>query len=40
MPHFGHWIHVVAAAALTWLPILFFGLICYLLFLAAVALSA
>src|SRR5438270_7008796 len=31
MPHFGHWIHVVAAAALTWLPILFFGLICYLL---------
>src|SRR2546421_4033228 len=31
MPHFGHWIHVVAAAALTWLPIVFFGLICYLL---------
>src|SRR5213080_2398675 len=27
----GHWIHVVAAAALTWLPIVFFGLICYLL---------
>jgi len=31
MPHFGHWFHVVAAAALTWLPIVFFGLICYLL---------
>src|SRR5947209_13163664 len=31
MPHLGHLIHVVAAAALTWLPVLFFGLICYLL---------
>src|SRR2546429_7129619 len=31
MPHFGHWIHVVGAAALTWLPLVFFGLICYLL---------
>src|ERR671929_1190509 len=31
MPDFGHWIHVVGAAALTWLPIVFFGLICYLL---------
>jgi cell division protease FtsH len=27
----GHWIHVVGAAALTWLPLVFFGLICYLL---------
>src|ERR687885_574942 len=27
----GHWIHEVGAAALTWLPIVFFGLICYLL---------
>ena len=31
MPHFGHWIHAVGAAALTWLPLVFFGLICYLL---------
>src|SRR5919197_578574 len=31
MPDFGHWIHVVGAAALTWLPLVFFGLICYLL---------
>src|SRR5438477_5177221 len=27
----GHWIHAVGAAALTWLPLVFFGLICYLL---------
>ena len=27
----GHWIHEVGAAALTWLPLVFFGLICYLL---------
>jgi cell division protease FtsH len=27
----GHWIHVVGTAALTWLPLVFFGLICYLL---------
>src|SRR5919204_781039 len=31
MPDIGHWIHVVGAAALTWLPLVFFGLICYLL---------
>src|SRR5919201_3340423 len=31
MPDFGHWIHAVGAAALTWLPLVFFGLICYLL---------
>src|ERR671932_266840 len=27
----GHWIHEVGAAALMWLPLVFFGLICYLL---------
>src|ERR671937_241356 len=27
----GHWIHVVGTAALTWLPLVFFGLLCYLL---------
>src|ERR671925_1453273 len=27
----GHWIHEIGAAALTWLPLVFFGLICYLL---------
>jgi cell division protease FtsH len=26
-----HWIHEIGAAALTWLPLVFFGLICYLL---------
>jgi cell division protease FtsH len=31
VPDIGHLIHVVGVAALTWLPILFFGLICYLL---------
>ena len=31
MPHLGHLIHVVAAAALTWLPVLFFGLTAWLL---------
>src|ERR671938_1113594 len=31
MPDIGHWIHVIGAAALTWLPLVFFGLICYLL---------
>src|SRR5919108_198584 len=27
----GHWIHVLGTAALTWLPLVFFGLICFLL---------
>jgi cell division protease FtsH len=31
MPNVGHWLHVGGAFALTWLPIVFFGLICYLL---------
>src|ERR671927_543724 len=31
MPDIGHVIHVIGAAALTWLPLVFFGLICYLL---------
>jgi cell division protease FtsH len=31
MPNAGHWLHVFGAFALTWLPIAFFGLICYLL---------
>jgi cell division protease FtsH len=31
MPNVGHWLHVFGAFALTWLPICFFGLICYLL---------
>src|SRR5919204_2719216 len=31
MPGLGHFLHEIGVAALTWLPLVFFGLICYLL---------